>query len=342
MIALAAQGIQTNSRDEQSVARTTSTDLAEARSSKSAISVVDDVVETNVVARLAETANLAVAPNTASLSVSMAVLQDSPQTVGELEKPKILEVESANREIMSYSTIQEETIQSIADKYGITAQTVKWVNNLKGDKVESGKDLRILPVDGLVYKIKAGDKLEDLAKKYEANAERIVSYNDIEGDNLAEGREIVIPGGILPEKERPDYVAPRVVRRAAVNNQYSAPTAVLSPNYNVKAGNAYAPGNCTWYVYNKRPDIGSFWGNAASWAVSARAAGYRVDSTPAVGAIAQWNAWAGGSWGWGHVGVVESVNGDGTVTISEMNYAGALYRVTSRTVPISSVSNYIH
>ena len=88
--------------------------------------------------------------------------------------------------------------------------------------------------------------------------------------------------------------------------------------------------------------VGSFWGNAATWAMYARAAGYRVDNTPSVGAIAQWNAYQGGSYYAGHVGIVESVNSDGSITISEMNYLYNFNRVTSRTISPSSVSNFIH
>ncbi len=42
-----------------------------------------------------------------------------------------------------------------------------------------------------------------------------------------------------------------------------------------------------------------------------------VDKTPEVGAIFQTAAGP-----YGHVGVVESVNPNGTITVSEMNYAG--------------------
>jgi surface antigen len=72
--------------------------------------------------------------------------------------------------------------------------------------------------------------------------------------------------------------------------------------------------------------------DARTWAAAAQAAGYTVDSTPAVGAIAQWNAnekstWANpdGSHGWltagaeGHVGVVVAVNDDGTAVIRDYN-----------------------
>ena len=314
-------------------------------------SVADKVTESGVIANLAESADLAVAPSAASLSTSTAILQDSPQVTVSVEKPKVLEVSSEKREIVKYTTTSEEVIQEIADKYGITAQTIKWVNGLKGDKVEAGKELRILPVDGIVYKIKSGDSIKSLSEKYQANLERLISYNKLkDGEELKEGVEIVIPGGILPEEERPDYNP-----RSKVFSNYVASkprsslesggisSVSLSSNYNVKAGNAYAWGNCTWYAYNRRPDIGSFWGNASTWAVSARAAGYRVDQTPSVGAIAQWNAYANQYiWGYGHVAIVESVNSDGTVTVSDMNYAGKLNVVTTRTVPASSVSNYIH
>jgi len=61
-----------------------------------------------------------------------------------------------------------------------------------------------------------------------------------------------------------------------------------------------------------RPVYG--WGNANQWDDGARAAGFRVDSTPEVGAVAQTDAGF-----YGHVAVVEAVNG-GSVTVSEMNY----------------------
>ena len=310
-------------------------------------SVADKVTESGVIANLAESADLAITPSAASLSTSTAILQDSPQVNTTIEKPKVLEVLSEKREIVKYTTQSEELIQAIADKYGITAQTIKWVNKLKGDSVSAGKELRILPVDGIVYTVKSGDSLKSIVEKYQASLERVVSYNKLkDGEGLKEGTELVLPGGILPEEDRPDYNPksriPSITSSSRPVGQSNV-TVSLSSNYNVKAGNAYAWGNCTWYVYNRRPDIGSFWGNASTWAVSARAAGYRVDQTPSVGAIAQWNAYANSYiWGYGHVAIVESINSDGTITVTDMNYAGRLNVVTTRTVPASSVSNYIH
>ena len=297
-------------------------------------SVADKVTESGVIANLAESADLAIAPSAASLSTSTAILQDSPQVNTAIEKPKVLEVLSEKREIVKYTTQSEELIQSIADKYGITAQTIKWVNKLKGDSVSAGKELRILPVDGIVYTVKSGDSLKSIVEKYQASLERVISYNKLkDGERLKEGIELVLPGGILPEEDRPDYNPKSRIASITSSSKsvgQSNVTVSISPNYNVKAGNAYAWGNCTWC-------------NASTWAVSARAAGYRVDQTPSVGAIAQWNAYANPYiWGYGHVAIVESINSDGTITVTDMNYAGKLNVVTTRTVSASSVSNYIH
>jgi surface antigen len=88
------------------------------------------------------------------------------------------------------------------------------------------------------------------------------------------------------------------------------------------SSNSYGPHNCTLYAAFRLaaegvPDPGVL-GNASQWATSAHAKKILVNQTPSVGAIAQWNAGAGGD---GHVAYVESVDPGGTgITISEDNY----------------------
>jgi LysM repeat protein len=67
-----------------------------------------------------------------------------------------------------------------------------------------------------------------------------------------------------------------------------------------------------------------------------------LDATGAVLQIpAYGDGWTGGA---GHVAIVESVNDDGSIYISEMNYAGNFNRVTYRTVSAGQAAlyNYIH
>ncbi|UEX90536.1 CHAP domain-containing protein [Staphylococcus ratti] len=102
------------------------------------------------------------------------------------------------------------------------------------------------------------------------------------------------------------------------------------------AGNLYTAGQCTWYVYDKvGGSIGSTWGNANSWASAAAAAGFTVDHTPEKGAIMQ-----SSEGPMGHVAYVESVNEDGSITVSEMNYDGGPFNISERTISASEVGSY--
>jgi hypothetical protein len=62
-------------------------------------------------------------------------------------------------------------------------------------------------------------------------------------------------------------------------------------------------------------------GNAYEWGSQASAHGVAVNGTPAVGAIAWWDANSNGVSGSGHVAYVEEV-GDGYIVVSEDNYGG--------------------
>ncbi len=71
-----------------------------------------------------------------------------------------------------------------------------------------------------------------------------------------------------------------------------------------------------WRRANMGNPVPAGWGNANSWDEGARSAGFTVNNTPSVGAIAQTNAGA-----YGHVAIVEAISG-GNVIVSEMNYDG--------------------
>ncbi|SFK50693.1 CHAP domain-containing protein, partial [Salinicoccus halodurans] len=112
--------------------------------------------------------------------------------------------------------------------------------------------------------------------------------------------------------------------------------------------NWYLDGDCTWYVYERRQQMGkpvsNSWGNASNWASAARSQGLSVSNSPSVGAIVQSNAWTNGAWGSGHVAVVEKINSDGSILVSEMNWGGGPGNKTMRTIGSYEVSshNFIH
>jgi surface antigen len=103
--------------------------------------------------------------------------------------------------------------------------------------------------------------------------------------------------------------------------------------------------NCTWYAHGRMLQLGyskyaldSMLGHAGTWDNTA-ARGAQVVNTPQVGSIAVWEASVNGAGSVGHVAVVERVNSNGTITISESNWAGKAYNV--RTIPANHPSKFI-
>ena len=312
---------------------------------------VDQLIATRVAAGIAERAELPIARNVANLSLTLSVESELAQVdQNVITKPQIIELSTGNRDIRSYTTVAGDTVASLAAQFGLSEDTIKWANGLRTGTVEVGKELQIPRANGVVYTVKEGDTLNSIASKYSANELLIKTHNDLEVSGLVVGQRIFLPDGVLPNTERPDYVAP--VQQQANNFSYATTrfgsgfsgSSTWTIGYGT-ARNGYAAGNCTAYAFNRRVELGKpvgpFWGHAASWASRAMADGLLVNNTPSVGAIMQ----NGG--GYGHVAIVEEILANGDISISEMNAyvpGGGFNIVSGRIVPAGNVSsyNYIH
>jgi N-acetylmuramoyl-L-alanine amidase len=315
-----------------------------------AIPTTDEIQALGMAANIASTVNLPVATNVSNLSQSLvaqsALAQSDASTVA---KPQIVDPSTKKRVVVTYVSRAGDTVAKIATHYGISAQTVRWANDLTSDALNPGTKLKILPVDGVLYTVEKGDTVDSIAKKYQADPGRVRLYNDLDlVKSVKVGSRVIVPSGVLPNTERPGYTAP--LNNGDYNGLYNGyGDGYGSSNiYNASAGNRYVYGECTWYAYERRAQlgerVGSFWGNAASWAYYARLAGYRVDQSPSAGAVMQ-NS--GGYYG--HVAIVESVDPGKSVTISEMNayrFGGGWNIVGHGTISWSDATsgyyNYIH
>lgn len=291
---------------------------------------VNAVVATNIAASVATATNLSVAPSVNSLAISTQLDSQLPSSDdSSISKPSIIQVSAASRNIISYTTHDGDSVDSVATKYHISSDTVKWANNLTADTLNAGQVLQILPRSGITYTVKTGDTIQSIADKYQADASVITSYNDLEISGATVGLKIVIPGGNLPTNERPGYVAP-------ITGGYSSLFRAGS------VGNRYAFGNCTWYAYERRAalghPVGSFWGNGGSWGYSAMASGYQVDGVPSAGAVLVERGSPG------HVAIVESVSANGDVYLSEMNNSayGGFNIINNRTITAGQASLYLY
>lgn len=124
--------------------------------------------------------------------------------------------EKPRSEIIDYKVESGDTLSSIAQKFNISTDTIRWANDLIGDVIKPGQIIKILPETGVAVTVKSGDTLEGVAKKLSAEAQSILDYpfNDVPDDlSLKAGQLLIVPGGSPPEvkvskpKPQPQYLA---------------------------------------------------------------------------------------------------------------------------------------
>ncbi len=114
-------------------------------------------------------------------------------------------------EIIEHEVKSGETVASIANLYNLNPNTLIWLNNLNEKKpiIKEGQRLKILPVDGVLHKVKKGETVASIAKQYgleEAQAQGIVNYPfntfvNEETFQLAVGQDLVVPDGVKPKDD---------------------------------------------------------------------------------------------------------------------------------------------
>jgi murein DD-endopeptidase MepM/ murein hydrolase activator NlpD len=148
-----------------------------------------------------------------SLDLAQAANEQQSVLVGE----EVFETKSSEKprdKIIDYTVQKGDTISTIARKFGISEETIRWANGLSGDNVVIGDTLKILPVAGVAHKVEVGDTVYTVAKKYNTDAQKIVDFPFNEFANpetfaLVTGQMLIVPDGIKPS-EQPRYVRPQV------------------------------------------------------------------------------------------------------------------------------------
>ncbi|MBI4495157.1 MAG: LysM peptidoglycan-binding domain-containing protein, partial [Chloroflexi bacterium] len=102
-----------------------------------------------------------------------------------------------------YTVKPGDTLRAIAERFGISVQTLIWSNQLENpDLLRPDQELLILPTSGLLHTVQPGETLRQVAARYNVSVADLVRYNDLEDpDALAQGARLVVPGGRPPAVE---------------------------------------------------------------------------------------------------------------------------------------------
>ena len=100
----------------------------------------------------------------------------------------------------SYNVKKGDTLYSIANRYNITIDEIKKLNNLTSNSISIGQILKLPPINlNDTYIIKKGDTLYSIANKYNTTIEKIKKANNLTTNNLSVGDTILIPSDKIIE-----------------------------------------------------------------------------------------------------------------------------------------------
>lgn len=104
-------------------------------------------------------------------------------------------------EYFAYKVESGDSLYSIGNKFKVSTDALKYVNNLyDGSVLRVGQEVTIPPISGLIHKVEAGDTLASIAQKYSVPSQAIADFNYLlEPNKLALGTELVIPDAKIPQ-----------------------------------------------------------------------------------------------------------------------------------------------
>lgn len=89
-----------------------------------------------------------------------------------------------------------DNLYSIANKYNISVNELKSINNLVSDNLYIGQKILLVPMnnnDNNIYTVKLGDTLYSIAKRYNIPVMDIINANNINDNIIVVGQELIIP-----------------------------------------------------------------------------------------------------------------------------------------------------
>lgn len=180
------------------------------------------------------------------------------------------------------------------------------------------KPVEIPKPQPVVYTVVDGDNLTKIGTQYNVEWQRLWAKNTqlTNPDLIHVGDQITVPE---PSEQ--------LEREIPAQVQLPKQTPGVAPQQSFDGSNTYDYGYCTWYVKNRRgASLPNGLGNANQWYWNAQRTGLPVGTEPRPGAVGTTTA---GSLG--HVVYVESVDGGGKITISEMNALAGWGKMNTRT-----------
>jgi len=145
------------------------------------------------------------APVDGEPTVARASTQSRGGTITAGRTPVTAVAEGA-RPIATYRLSTDDTLWSIANFYGISAESLAFANGITDPyHLQLGRELMIPPFEGALYTVAAGDTVESVAARFKVDPAVIEDYNRLyfEPEHFAPGQLIFVQNASLPALPEP-------------------------------------------------------------------------------------------------------------------------------------------
>jgi LysM repeat protein len=102
-------------------------------------------------------------------------------------------VDSNITNYVDYRIVSGDTLYSIANRYGVSVDELKSLNNLSNNNLSVGQVIKVPVMDTTVYTVKRGDTLYSIAREYNVTPNDLMSYNNLTSNLLSIGQILRIP-----------------------------------------------------------------------------------------------------------------------------------------------------
>ncbi len=248
-------------------------------------------------------------PETAPAPAALGVFTLSPVTatsgVQRAVNPRTVIPMRSRSAVIEHTVEQGESVFEIANRFGITPETVLWANysvlNDAPDQIAPGMVLNIPPENGVYYEWQEGDTLEGVAAQFKASVDDILAFTgnqfDLMNPQINPGNMVMIPGG---EREFRQWIIPTIARGSAGVSSSALGPGACTGSYE----GAYGSGAFVWPAANHYLSGNDYWSGhlAIDIAAGEGAAIYAADAGVVVFA-----GWAYG--GYGNMIMIDHGNG---------------------------------
>ena len=102
-------------------------------------------------------------------------------------------VDSNITNYVDYRIVSGDTLYSISNRYGVSVDELKSLNNLPNNNLSVGQVIKVPIMDTTVYTVKRGDTLYSIAREYNVTPNELMSYNNLTSNLLSIGQILRIP-----------------------------------------------------------------------------------------------------------------------------------------------------